>query len=827
MKLLVVESPAKAKTIKKYLGSEYDVVASFGHVRDLPSKTGSVKPDDDFSMDYELSKDGGKHLSNIAKLLKQADTLYLATDPDREGEAISWHIAEALKKQRKLPKSVEVKRVTFNQITKKAILTAIKESREIDMDLVNAQQARRALDYLVGFTLSPILWKKLPGSRSAGRVQSVALRLLCERESEIEAFNSQEYWSINLALLTKKQEDFKAMVVSYKGQKLEKLTIVNEKEATDIVSLAKENEYHVNNIEHSTTRRKPQPPFTTSTLQQEAVKRLGFRTKRAMQIAQKLYEGINIDGQLTGLITYMRTDGVDIGKDAIGDIRGFIESEYGSEYAPKMPVVYQNKIKNAQEAHEAIRPTNFSLKPEAIKMFLDREQYDLYELIWKRTIASQMQPAVINVVKVTIASRDEEILARTSGSTIEFQGFYKVLPPQSKDEQFLPNFSNGDDVKLEDVISKQHFTEPPARFNEASIVKKLEELGIGRPSTYSSIISLLIDRDYARLDKKKFIPQERGRIVTSFLTSFFSKYVEYDFTAKLEEELDEISNGKLLWKKFLGNFWDGFNGQISHVGDKENNEIVEKITDQLAPHFFPENEDGSDSRVCPDCTGGKLFIKTGKFGAFIACNGYPECKYTRQISEVEQDSDVIGNSADKKVGAMEDGSEIFIRKGPYGFYLELLKGEDKKRVTIPKAIEVSAIDFELAKKLIELPRVVGIHPETNEEVKANFGKFGPYFLYQGKFCSAKDVDILEVGINRAVTIIAEHQAKAGSKDGNSVLAELGDHPKTKKPIKILKGRYGSYIKYNNKNFSLPKDESYDSIDQARAIDIINAKKTKK
>ena len=810
--LLIVESPAKAKTIGKYLGSDYKVLASFGHVRDLPSKNGSVDPDNNFAMNYEVSSKSSKHVKEIVDAAKLCGKLILAPDPDREGESIAWHLLEVLKAKKAIKAATKVERVVFNAITKNSILEAIKKPREIDMDLVNAQQARRALDYLVGFNLSPVLWRKLPGSRSAGRVQSVALRLICDREEEIEAFKSEEYWDIKLDLETAKKTQFQATIFELEGKKLEKFTVVNEKQAGDIKKLLDAKKYQVLSITKKQAKRRPQAPFTTSSLQQEAARKLGFGASRTMMTAQKLYEGTEIDGTSQGLITYMRTDSVAITPEAITELRETINKLYGKDYLPEAANVFKSKVKNAQEAHEAIRPTDFSLTPEKVKKYLDEGQFALYDLVWKRTLASQMADVIFDQVVVEIATSPTYAKARATGSTIRFDGFHRVYH-EDRDEgegednegkQALPDLKEKESLDLLEVKPQQHFTEPLPRYSEASLVKKLEELGIGRPSTYAAIISVLQDRGYVKLDKRRFFPEERGRIVTTFLKEFFAKYVEFGYTAGLEDELDIISNGKMDWKSFLKKFWKDFHGNTSSVMDKPFGEVLEVLNQKVGTHILGRDEAGNLKDSCPTCGTGKLSLRLSKFGAFIGCSGYPECKYTMQL--FDKDSDVVGEDGESKKPKFEPrslgvdpktGYEVMVKLGPYGPYLELAgselavetKIEEKvetkstkkstkkpekkpakkpakkpkvkkpKRISIPKNLDPNTIDLKTATDLLTLPREVGIHPETGEKIVANIGPFGPYLLHDKKFTSVKEDNILEIGLNRAVDLIVQAAQK--------------------------------------------------------------------
>lgn len=767
MKLVIVESPAKAKTIKKYLGKGYEVLASFGHIRDLPSKNGSVLPDKDFEMDYQISSQSVKHVKEIADNAKSAEVIYLATDPDREGESISWHIVEVLKEKKALKHKPEIYRIVFNEITKKAVNYAVANPRYINDDLVNAQQARRAIDYLVGFSLSPILWRKLPGSRSAGRVQSVALRLICDREEEIEKFVSQEYWDITAQMKTSENKDFAARLVAVDGVKLDKLSLTSKEQTMAIVEELESSDYIVRSIEKKQQKRNPSAPFTTSSLQQEAARKLGFSTKKTMQIAQKLYEGIEIDGENVGLITYMRTDGVSLSKEAVEQTRDLIKQNFGEKYLPKEERIYKTKAKNAQEAHEAIRPTNITIQPAQIENLLEKDFFRLYELIWKRMVACQMEQAIIDIVSVEIDTVPKKHSLRATGSTISFDGFY-VLYKEGVDDsegddesKILPIMHEKEKLIKELVLPKQHFTEPKPRYTEASLVKTLEELGIGRPSTYSSIISVIQDRKYVKLDKKRFFPEERGRIVTVFLSKFFSKYVEYDFTAQLENELDEIAEGKLNWKEFLSKFWHDFSNNVSDVSKINIVEIIECLQNLMHDHLFPTKVDGSDPKLCPKCSAAQLSLRLGKFGAFLACNAYPECDYTKQITNEEnsEDDSSAPNLVDDKIlGQADCGSNIYLKKGPYGWYVQLGEQADKKskpkRASLPSGVSHENIDLKAAKDLLALPKFIGEHPETQKEIQMSIGKFGPYVKYDGKFFSIpKTKDPFLVNLEDALEII--------------------------------------------------------------------------
>ncbi len=744
MKLVIVESPAKAKTINKYLGNDFQVIASFGHVRDLPSKNGSVLPGKNFEMKYVISDKAKKYVEIITKEAAKAEAVYLATDPDREGESISWHVIEIIKEQNLGKSNGFFKRIAFNEITKKSVLQAVKQPREIDINLVNAQQARRALDYLVGFTLSPILWRKLPGCRSAGRVQSVALRLICEREDEIERFKTQEYWDILLGFLNKNKEPFLAKLTHVNGRKLEKFTIATKIAASDLVKQISVKNFHVAVLEKKQQKRQPQPPFITSSLQQEAARKLGFTAKKTMQIAQKLYEGLDIGRELVGLITYMRTDGVTLADEAVQQVRGLILKNFGDKYLPATPRVYKSRVKNAQEAHEAIRPTDINLTPESLKDKLEKDYHRLYDLIWKRTIACQMENVILDLVVAQIDDTNKEFSARATGSMIAFDGFYKVyregLDDEAEEEnKLLPELQEGETLQIEDVTPRQHFTEAPPRYSEASLVKKLEELGIGRPSTYASIISVLQERKYAVTEKKRFIPAELGRLVTVFLTGFFKKYVEYDFTADLENELDEVADGKIEWKDLLKNFWNGFNNNVEMVSGEKISDIITYVEQALDYHLFGEKKENDPARSCGLCSTGKLGLKLGKFGAFLGCSNYPECNFKKQISAVGGNNDEIVIEENKLLGVNEDGLNVFLKKGPYGFYVQFgeqtSKKEKPKRASVPASMQQQEVTLDLALRLLALPMKLGVYPGSLDEVMLGIGRFGPYLKYLDRFIS--------------------------------------------------------------------------------------------
>ena len=827
MDVVIVESPAKAKTINKYLGRDYRVLASFGHVRDLPSKDGSVRPDEDFAMSWEVDPKSAKRLKEIAEAVKGARHLYLATDPDREGEAISWHVRDVLASKRVL-KDVTVKRVVFNEITKRAVTAGIAAPREIDQQLVDAYFARRALDYLVGFTLSPVLWRKLPGARSAGRVQSVALRLICDRELEIERFETQEYWTIEGRFEAAPGSPFAARLVTLDGRKLDKFDLKTEAEAVAAVAAVRERRFHVEKLERKPTKRHPQPPFTTSTLQQEAARKLGFSAARTMRLAQTLYEGKTIDGETTGLITYMRTDGVSIAEEAIAAARAVIGERYGAAYLPAAPRRYKSKAKNAQEAHEAIRPTDPKLLPQRLRHALDQDEYRLYELIWKRTLASQMQSAEIERTTIDLASRSGDVVLRASGSVVTFDGFL-ALYQEGRDDRGeeagdtrLPRLSEGEDVRLIEVTPAQHFTEPPPRYSEASLVKKLEELGIGRPSTYASILSVLVERNYVRLEKKRFIPEDKGRLVTAFLESFFARYVEYDFTARLEAQLDDISAGKADWKDVLRDFWHEFEKRTREVLAIRNSEVLETLNEFLGPAIFKPTPEAPDPRRCPSCGEGRLSLKTGRYGAFIGCSNYPECRYTRQFTNGGEDAEAPAEGPRLLDNDPESGEAITLRSGKYGPYLqrgENGEGDKPARASLPRDIPPDTVDLALALKLLSLPREIGTHPETGKPVLAGIGRYGPYVQHERTYASLKSSEeVFSVGMNRALALIADKARGAGGE-----LKALGTHPETGQPILLMKGRYGPYVKHDGINATLPKDMKPEEVTLEAALELLAAK----
>ncbi|MCL2566701.1 MAG: type I DNA topoisomerase [Alphaproteobacteria bacterium] len=805
MKLVIVESPSKAKTINKYLGKDYKVIASYGHIRQLPSKKGSVDTDNNFAMTWEETTQAKKHLKEITQSIKNADELYLATDPDREGEAISWHIVSYLK-EKKLLKNKTVRRVVFNSITKENILAAFKNPRDVDGDLVAAYLTRVSLDYLVGFGISPILWRKLPGSRSAGRVQSVALRVICERENEIEAFKSQEYWSILPTLIDENKNELFTRLHALDGAVLEKLDIKTETEANKIKARIEAEKFNLINIENKKLTKNPFAPFTTSTLQQDAFNKLGFTSKKTMQIAQKLYEGMNVSGETVGLITYMRTDAVQIDSAFIPVIRNYVSSEFGDKYLSKSPRIYKTKAKNAQEAHEAIRPTDISRPPSKIKSYLEDDAFKLYELIWKRTIASQMESAIFDLVVFDIESADKKILLKANGSILSFDGFYKVYKVENDEDsnRILPNLPLHTLLNPLEVITKQHFTEPPPRFSEASLVKKLEEMGIGRPSTYASIISVLQERNYTRIEKKRFIPEPRGRILNVFLTNFFAKYVEYGFTADLEQSLDKISANEANWVDVMNNFWAAFNETIKNTEKITIPEVIDVINKAALHQFVGENT------KCPKC-GGNLSIKNSKFGAFIGCTNYPECTYTQQL-EVNKDGEELVpiNDNTKLLGVDKNNQDIFLKKGPYGFYVEKIEDKKPKRISLPQTIKPEELTLAQADFLLNLPL------KLNKEISVSIGRFGPYIKKGKEFFSLKG-DLFSITLSEAEKIIESTIAKK-----NGIV--LGVYPKSQKEIALKSGRWGAYIFYDKKNIKIPKEYKNTTINLESAIKIIDAQK---
>jgi DNA topoisomerase-1 len=853
MNVVIVESAAKAKTINKYLGSSYKVIASFGHVRDLPSKNGSVEPEKDFEMHWDVDSKSQKIIKEIADAVKKADKLILATDPDREGEAISWHILQILEKKRALKKDLEVERVAFNAVTKQAILAALKEPRQIDTPLVSAYLARRALDYLVGFTLSPVLWRKLPGARSAGRVQSVALRLICDREAEIEAFKSDEYWTIEAVFATEKGEEFPARLNAIAGTTLKKLDIKDATTATAIKAAIEKGEFRVASVEKKAVKRNPFAPFATSTLQMDASRKLGFSAKQTMQVAQRLYEGVDLNGETVGLITYMRTDGVQIVPEAISTIRSEVEKVYGKSYLPPFIREYKTKAKNAQEAHEAIRPTDITRKPADVTRYLEKDQARLYELIWKRAIASQMASAELEqtAADIEVSGRDGKTYTlRATGSVVKFDGFLKIYEEGRDERQHaakgkddladddasrrLPQLTKGDRVTDKAIEAEQHFTQPPPRFSEATLVKKLEELGIGRPSTYASTLGVLQERDYVRIEKKRLVPEDKGRLVIAFLEGFFQRYVEYDFTADLEEKLDLISDGKLLWKDVLRDFWRDFTSAVDEIKDLRVGDVLEALNEMLGPHIFPPREDGSDPRTCPACGNGRLSLKiSGKYGAFIGCGNYPECRYTRQLTDQNGGDGEAATPDGRLLGHDPDtGLAVTLRKGRFGPYVQLGDGtedEKPKRASVPRGVDAATLELERALKLLSLPREVGLHPESGKPIVAGLGRYGPFVLHDGMYANLESVeDVFTVGLNRAVALIAEKAAGGKGRFQRAkpmVLKELGEHPDGG-PIQVLSGRYGPYVKHASINATIPSGKDPAAITVEEAIELISARAAK-
>ncbi|WP_170404191.1 type I DNA topoisomerase [Ruegeria arenilitoris] len=849
MPVVVVESPAKAKTINKYLGSNYTVLASYGHVRDLPPKDGSVDPEHEFAMKWEVGNDSRKHVKAIADALKEDNALILATDPDREGEAISWHLQEALTKRRSIKKDTPVSRVTFNAITKDAVTEAMQNPREVDMPLVEAYLARRALDYLVGFNLSPVLWRKLPGAKSAGRVQSVCLRLIVEREMEIEAFKPVEYWSVRALFETPRGQTYEARLVTLAGKKLDKHDLANATQAELAVQAITSRALSVTSVEAKPAARNPSAPFMTSTLQQEASRKFGMGARHAMQVAQRLYEA--------GYITYMRTDGIDMAPEAVAATRDAIKDRYGDEYVPDSPRMYKNKAKNAQEAHECIRPTDMSRDAKALKV-TDEDQRKLYDLIWKRTIACQMAAARLERTTVEVGSADSQVGLRATGQVVLFDGFMRVYEEgrddvADDDEKRLPQIMQGDPApfaktslkdqfaKAEDkaavlsdneaVLALQHHTQPPPRYTEATLVKRMEELGIGRPSTYASIVTTIQDREYVRKDKNRLIPEEKGRIVTIFLLNFFRQYVGYEFTANLEEQLDDVSAGDRDYKDLLGKFWRDFSAAIGETSELRISEVLDKLDEALAPQLYPPREDGSDPRICPKCGTGQLHLKTSRTGGFVGCGNYPECTYTRPIAGE-------GAEGDERLLGEDAGDEIWLKSGRFGPYVQ--RGEptpeNKKppRASLPRGWSKDDMDLDKALTLLSLPRQIGEHPEGGM-ISSNFGRFGPYIMHQRPeeakpvYVNVKDPnDVFEIGMNRAVEMLAEKRANPGR--GRSAAAkplkELGEHPNGG-AMQVLDGRYGPYVKWEKVNATIPKDIKPEDVTQEMAIELVNERAAKK
>ncbi len=828
--VVVVESPAKAKTINRYLGGGYTVLASLGHVRDLPPKDGSVRPEQDFAMDWQSDARGERQVGAIAKALKGASTLYLATDPDREGEAISWHVKNMLADKKAL-KGINVRRITFNEITRGAVRYAMAHPRDLDQPLIEAYLARRALDYLVGFTLSPVLWRKLPGSRSAGRVQSVALRLVCDREAEVEAFRAREYWTVEADFTTPAGAPFTARLTYFDGKRLDQFDLANEQLAMRAKRRVESGRFHVGSVEKKRVKRHPYAPFTTSTLQQEASRKLGFGAQQTMRLAQQLYEGVDIGGETTGLITYMRTDGVQMAREAIAAIREHVEASFGTKYLPPAPREYQSRIKNAQEAHEAIRPTDVARTPDSVVRFLNADQRRLYELIWKRAVASQMQSAELDQVSVDVTD-GKGVTLRATGSVVAFDGFLKLYREDQDDAaeedegRMLPPMAERDPLRLGVVNALQHFTQPPPRYSEASLVKKMEELGIGRPSTYASILSVLQDRKYVRQEKRRFIPEDRGRLVTAFLVSFFEHYVDTGFTAQMEEKLDDISAGQVDWRAMMRAFWEEFSHAVEQTRDLKISEVIAALDADLGPHFFPPREDGSDPRVCQACGSGRLGLKLGRYGSFIGCSNYPNCQYTRRLAI--ETGDEQGETLKEGMRTLGQhpgtGEEITVRRGPYGLYVQQGEnGEEKdskkkvkpKRTSLPRGMDGDQMTLEQAIGLLSLPRVIGVHPETGEKIEAGIGRFGPYVRMGAIFGSLdRDDDVLSIGLNRAVDLIARKMASVRT---------IGPHPADKELISVRKGRFGPYVQHGKTVANLPRGVMMEEITLEQAVALLAEK----
>jgi len=856
MNLVIVESPAKAKTINKYLGDNYTVLASYGHIRDLPSKNGSVDPNQNFKMEWEVDNFSKKYLKDITDAAKESSKIILATDPDREGEAIAWHVKEYLN-EKKLLKDKEVERVVFNEITKKAVTFGIENPRQIEPLLVDAYMARRALDYLVGFNISPILWTKLPGSKSAGRVQSVALKLITEREHEIELFNPEEFWTLSLKFQDEKKNSITASIYQLDGEKIEKFTFRKKEDIEKAISGLKNKKFNISDISSKIVNRNPSGPFTTSTLQQVASSRLGFGASRTMQIAQKLYQGIEIEGDTVGLITYMRTDGTNLSADAISDFRNFIKKSYGNEYIPEKANNYSGKkAKNAQEAHEAIRPTDINRSPETVKKYLSTDQNKLYNLIWSRALSSQMVSAKFDRNTITIETEDKNTVCKTSGSVLKFDGFLKVYknPNSEDDDEILPEVKKGP-INIESFLDEQHFTQPPPRYSEASLVKKLEELGIGRPSTYASIISTISNRGYAEITNKRFFPTDRGKLISAFLEKLFSKYVDYNFTAGLEDQLDEITTGKESWINVLELFWKDFNNNVSEVKEKRTREVLDLLNESLGTLIFDKDDSGNVVRKCQLCDTGSLSLKNSfRGGAFIGCSNYPECKFTRPLSKAKAAAQAQ-LAEPKFLGKHDNGNDIFLKNGRFGPYLqyekvlESIEKENKKKkkktkkakkdvnellknVSIPKGIELNSIDIDKARFLCSLPKSLGINPDNQKEIFLNTGRFGPYLKCENKSARLENVEeIFSIGLNRAITLIAD--AKPG-RISSSIIKDLGEHPEDKKPVRIMKGQYGPYIKYKSLNATIPEEKDPTELNMEEALILIEKrreydknKKTKK
>jgi DNA topoisomerase-1 len=843
MNLVIVESPAKAKTINKYLGKDFIVLASYGHIRDLPSKNGSVDPENNFKMIWEIDNFSKKYLKDITDAAKDSSKIILATDPDREGEAIAWHVKEFLN-EKKLLKDKKIERVVFNEITKNAVKNGIENPREIEPNLVDSYKARRALDYLVGFNISPILWTKLPGSKSAGRVQSVALRLLTEREHEIENFKPEEFWTLNIKVKSSDGKIFQANTFQIDGNKIEKFYFRNKNEVNNSIEKIKSKNYSISDISSKVITRNPSGPFTTSTLQQSASSKIGFGASRTMQIAQRLYQGIDIEGDTIGLITYMRTDGTNISNEAVELFRSYIKDKFGNNYLPNQPLNYSGKkAKNAQEAHEAIRPTDISLLPENMKKYLSTDQHKLYNLVWTRALSSQMESAKFDRNTITITSNDNLNIFKTSGSVIKFDGFLKIYKNEenNEEENILPHVLKGP-IKIEEFIDEQHFTQPPPRYSEASLVKKLEELGIGRPSTYASIISVIANRGYADIVNKRFFPTDRGKLISAFLEKLFAKYVDYGFTAKLEDQLDDITSGKEDWIKVLEEFWKDFNKNVTSVKKKRTREVLDLLNESLGDFIFEVDENGQIDRKCKLCNNGQLSLKNSfRGGAFIGCSNYPDCKFTRPLSKSKA-AQQVNLSEPKLLGKNDEGKEIFLRNGRFGPYLQYeidpnlnqnktnyKKKKSKKKeqkniinISIPKGIPIESIDLSKANFLCSLPKSLGINPENGNEITLNSGRFGPYLKCENKSARLEIVEeIFSIGLNRAISLISE--AKPG-RISSLLIKDLGEHPEDKKPVRIMKGQYGPYIKYKSLNATIPEEKDPLELTIEEALILIEKRK---
>ncbi len=839
MNIVIVESPSKAQTINKYLGRDYEVYASFGHIRDLPAKDGSVDPENDFKMLWEVDGKAGKRLSEIANAVKGSDKLILATDPDREGEAISWHVLEVLR-AKKVLKDVHVERVVFNAITKTAVLEAMKSPRVIDAALVDAYLARRALDYLVGFNLSPVLWRKLPGARSAGRVQSVALRIVCDRELEIEKFVKREYWSLVAHLFTKDKAAFTARLTGADGVKINRLDIGAGEDARNFKTALEQAKYSILSVEAKPARRNPWPPFTTSTLQQDASRKLGLAPARTMQLAQRLYEGVDIGGERVGLITYMRTDGVDMAPEAIASARAVIGREYGPEYVPAAPRVYTTKQKSAQEAHEAVRPTDLARLPKQVAKYVEKDQLALYELIWTRTIASQMASAELErttveiIADVPAPSKIRKIELRANGQVVRFDGFLALYQEGKDDEEDedggrLPPMKAGEPVTRDKIEAAQHFTEPPPRYTEATLVKRMEELGIGRPSTYASTLAVLRERDYVKIEKKRLHPEDKGRLLTAFLESFFARYVEYSFTSDLEEKLDKVASSEADYKQLLRDFWKEFAAAVAGTKDLRTTQVLDNLNEVLGAHIFPAKEDGSNPRACPSCGTGQISLKLGKFGAFIGCSNYPECKFTRTMSQSAAGEQAQGVEGGDRPGVKvlgqfpATGEEVSLREGRFGAYVQLAEGEKPKRSSLPKTIKASELTLEQAIGLLSLPREVARHPETGEPIRASIGRFGPYVQHGKVYASLKrDDDVLTIGANRAIDLIVAKEQGGGRFGSSEPGRVLGDHP-SGGAISVKSGRFGPYVNHGKTNANVPKGTDPEALTLPQAIALIDAR----